>query len=334
MTVIKLEYVWLDGDGKSRSKTKILNNIDISSINNIPEWNYDGSSTNQAIGSYSEVILKPCVIYPDPFRKENNKLILCETYNPDGTPHVSNTRYNAMQIFKKYTEQFSMYGIEQEFFITKNNIPLGLTCENELKHNTNYYCGVGGETSGKCREYMEEVINNCIYSGIQLTGMNAEVSPSQWEIQICDLDINASDQLIISRYIMERTSEKYGWTINYEPKLCNYWNGSGCHVNFSTKQMRDANGYNAIINAIEKLEKKHSNHMNVYGKDNEKRMTGKHETSNYNNFSYGVANRGASIRIPCDTHKNNCGYFEDRRPAANMDPYSVTSLILQTINTN
>lgn len=72
--------------------------------------------------------------------------------------------------------------------------------------------------------------------------------------------------------------------------------------------------------------------MEVYGSYNDLRMTGLHETADYNSFSYGVANRGASIRIPNSSIIEKKGYFEDRRPASNMDPYIVTSKILQTIN--
>ena len=73
--------------------------------------------------------------------------------------------------------------------------------------------------------------------------------------------------------------------------------------------------------------------MKQYGNHNHLRMTGKHETASYNTFSFGVADRGASIRIPRETEKNKKGYFEDRRPASNMDPYIVTSLIFETTTT-
>ena len=79
------------------------------------------------------------------------------------------------------------------------------------------------------------------------------------------------------------------------------------------------------------LEENHELHMENYGTDNHLRMTGKHETASYDKFTFGVANRGASVRIPTETKKNGKGYFEDRRPASNMDPYIVTSLLAQTI---
>lgn len=336
MTFI-LEYIWLDVNGCSRSKTKIITNRNTEEINisDVPEWNYDGSSTGQAHGSDSEVILKPCVMYPDPFRKgDKNKLVLCETYNPDGTPHYTNERHKAMEIFKQNTELTPMFGIEQEFFITQNGCPVSIPNGDMnlfTKSHGKFYCGVGGDHIIG-REYMEETMSNCLYAGVSLTGMNAEVSPSQWEFQVCEIGINAGDHMTILRYIMERTSEKYGWDVNYDAKPIENmdWNGSGCHVNFSTKPMRETNGFKYIIEAIKKLELKHNEHMSKYGDDNKKRMTGKHETSAYDTFTYGVANRGASVRIPRETEKNGCGYFEDRRPSSSMNPYIVTSLIFQT----
>merc|ERR1712154_226929 len=89
-------------------------------------------------------------------------------------------------------------------------------------------------------------------------------------------------------------------------------------------------GYKAIIAGIEKLGKKHKEHMAVYGKKNEERLTGKHETAKYDTFNYGVADRGASIRIPRQTELDGKGYLEDRRPAANCDPYQVTGMIAET----
>ena len=84
------------------------------------------------------------------------------------------------------------------------------------------------------------------------------------------------------------------------------------------------------LRKIERLEKKHDIHMKYYGSGNEERMTGEHETASFNKFTYDVANRGCSIRIGNDTHKNEKGYFEDRRPSSNCDPYLVTGMIFKT----
>lgn len=89
-----------------------------------------------------------------------------------------------------------------------------------------------------------------------------------------------------------------------------------------------------IEEAIEKLSKRHQYHIRAYdpkgGLDNARRLTGFHETSNINEFSAGVANRGASIRIPRNVGHEKKGYFEDRRPSANCDPYAVTEALVRT----
>ena len=179
--------------------------------------------------------------------------------------------------------------------------------------------------------YLSKALSNCLISKLSITGLNAEVAPSQWELQVCAEGIKAGDQLIMLRYILNRTAEQYGLSINYHPKPAEGdWNGSGCHVNFSTTKMREDGGYQLILDAIKKLEQKHQQHMEAYGADNQLRMTGAHETASYDKFSYGVANRGASVRIPRSTEAEQKGYLEDRRPASNMDPYVVTSMIFAT----
>lgn len=341
-----LEYIWVDSNYQLRSKTKVFKTSSISEnlIDVFPQWNYDGSSTGQATGDNSEIIIKPCSFYPDPFRYlPNSYLVLCDTYTREQNnsnlliPHVTNNRVNALEIFNKYKNEKPMYGIEQEFFLSDVDYkPLFVKEIQQTKDGAwdpqgNYYCGIGARNIIG-RQFIEEALELCVYAELNITGMNAEVAPGQWEFQVCATGIDVCDQLYILRYILQRLAEKYDWTINFHPKpVEGDWNGSGCHVNFSTENMRNENGMDHILNGIEKLAKKHEEHMSVYGTDNEKRMTGKHETADYNSFNYGVANRGASIRIPVDTATNKKGYFEDRRPASNMDPYLVTSKILETV---
>jgi glutamine synthetase len=143
--------------------------------------------------------------------------------------------------------------------------------------------------------------------------------------------IAAADQMWMSRYIMHRVCEQFGVTVSFHPKpILGDWNGSGAHHNFSTAAMREKGGYDVILKSIERLGAKHREHISVYGAHNELRLTGKHETASMEAFSYGVANRGASIRIPRQTHAEGYGYFEDRRPASNVDPYLSTGIILAT----
>jgi glutamine synthetase len=173
-----------------------------------------------------------------------------------------------------------------------------------------------------------------LYAGLTVSGINAEVAPEQWEYQIGPCTgIEYGDQMWISRYILERTAEEFNVHINYHPKPLGKgadWNGSGGHTNYSTKKMREENGLDHILEAIKKLESKHEEHMTAYGKDNRDRLSGRHETASYDRFSSGVANRGASIRIGNNVYQERKGYFEDRRPASNMDPYLVTSMMFKT----
>ena len=335
-----IEYIWLDGAGNPRSKTKVTYQKKPEKIEDveIPLWNYDGSSTGQAEGRDSEVILKPQSVFPDPFRGGDSLMVLCDTFNPDMTPHETNTRHGALEKFALWPNAEPMFGLEQEFFIMKGDKVLAENINKEGLEKMNpqgqYYCGTGGNCA-MGREIVELAFKRCILAGIHVTGMNAEVAPSQWEIQVCSQGIAAADQLIILRYILNRTAEMFGGWINYEPKpLAGDWNGSGCHVNFSTKSMRAVGGYQHITNAIKKLEENHEKHIAAYGSGNELRLTGEHETSSMHTFTSGVADRAASVRIPHDTVKNGYGYFEDRRPSSNMDPYLVTSLILETSLSN
>ena len=346
------EYIWLDSDYNLRSKTKVITGGELNYNNKeellslLPIWNYDGSSTGQASGNDSEIIIQPKSIYIDPFRVNSNLnsyLVLCDTYKKDPSdpsifiPHETNTRVKALEIFNKYKDDEPMFGIEQEFFLAdREDVPIFKNLVSQNYNDSiwepqgNYYCGIGGKNIIG-RDFMERSMMHCLAAGLNITGMNAEVAPGQWEFQVCAIGIAAADQLYILRYILLRTAELYGWTINLEPKpVDGDWNGSGCHVNFSTKNMRSENGIEYINSSIEKLSKKHDEHMKIYGSNNNLRMTGLHETADYYTFSSGVANRGASIRIPNSTAIDKKGYFEDRRPGSNMDPYLVTSKLLET----
>ncbi len=328
-----IEYVWLGGKGELHSKTRILqiykDNVNISDI---PEWNYDGSSTGQASGFFSEIILKPARVFKDPYRTKpeypnDGLLVLCSTYNPDGTFHVTNHRHTANLLFNSNLNLKPWFGMEQEYFIWNNTTPPD-TNDPDSGH---FYCSVGTDNAvNRC--VAEKHLKLCLKAGVKISGINSEVEKSQWEYQIGPCEgIEAGDHLWIARYLMECVAEDYGVYINMDPKpITGDRNGSGCHVNYSTAPMREQGGMADILQAIKKLGDKHFEHMTVYGKDNEKRLTGNCETANYDTFTYGVGNRGASIRIGSDTHRNGRGYFEDRRPGANIDPYLVTSKIFET----
>ena len=328
---VSIEYIWIGGNYELRSKIKVMYNTHIENISDIPEWNYDGSSTDQAEGINSEVIIKPRSLF-----KENiiHIYVLCDTYDDQGNPLETNNRFKSKKIFDKNTQAKPWFGLEQEYFLIdpKTNRPLGF---DKNKNQGQYYCSVGcGNSYG--RHIAEEHMRLCIQVGINISGMNAEVAPGQWEYQIGPCEgIDAGDHLWMARYLLQKIAEKHNTIVNIEPKpLEGEWNGSGCHTNYSTEYMREGYGDNSglfyINKAIDNLSLKHDDHMKVYGSGNELRMTGKHETANFNIFSKGIANRGASIRIGNNNVKNKKGYFEDRRPSSNCDPYLVSSIIFQT----
>lgn len=333
MVANTIEYVWIGGNYELRSKIKVLYNDHIvDSLAYIPEWNFDGSSTNQADGTDSEVIIKPRAIFSS--QDTNHKYVLCDTYTPSGIPLETNNRVKAEKIFDKKLSESPWYGMEQEYFLIdkQTNKPLGFDGN---KTQGQYYCSIGANNAYG-RNIAEEHLNYCIKYGIKVSGMNSEVAPGQWEYQVGPCEgIEAGDHLWMARYFLEKTAENHNVVVSIDPKpLLGDWNGSGCHTNYSTKSMRegidDKKGIFFIKNAIEKLSKNHDEHMKVYGTGNELRMTGKHETASYDVFSYGIANRGASVRIGNTNYKNECGYFEDRRPSSNCDPYLVTSILFET----
>jgi len=328
------EYVWIDAYGNTRSKTRTLSKPAAKNPSELPEWNYDGSSTGQAPGHDSEVIMRPAAIFRDPFRRGDDILVLCDTYDPQGRPLPTNTRYSCLKTMTAVTESDDpWFGIEQEYtMLDQDHWPLGWPKGGYPGPQGPYYCSAGADVAFG-RSLVECHYRACLYAGVKIAGCNAEVMPGQWEFQvgICR-GVEAGDHLWISRYIMHRVAEEHGIIVSFDPKpVSGDWNGAGAHTNFSTKATRTApGGFDAVVKQLEKLAKRHKEHIAVYGAGNERRLTGAHETAPIDKFSYGVANRGASCRIPRDTERNKCGYYEDRRPASNMDPYLVTDRIVRT----
>jgi len=344
----QVEYVWIGGNNELRCKTRTLDKKP-TSVSELPVWNFDGSSTEQAPGSDSEVLLRPCAMYDDPFRPGpgGNILVLCDCYVPDpngplglGAPIPTNTRVNAENIMKKIASKEPWFGIEQEYtlFEPDGETPYGWPKDGyPSRPQGPYYCSVGTENAYG-RAVAEAHYRCCMYAGINISGITGEVMPGQWEYQVGPCEgIQSGDQLTMSRYLLLRVCEQFGVIVSFDPKpIPGDWNGAGCHTNVSTNQMRSNGGYSVILKAMERLGApgKQEEHIKAYdihgGKDNERRLTGKHETASIKQFSYGVANRGCSIRIPRMTEKDKKGYFEDRRPSSNMDPYVVTAKIIVT----
>ena len=329
----KLEYIWLDGyypTQNMRSKTKVLDDFD-GKLDSCPVWAFDGSSTNQAEGNSSDCLLKPVAIYPDPSRI-NGWLVMTEVLNADGTPHESNVRAKIDDDDNDF-----WFGFEQEYFImdVETQSPLGFPLGGYPGPQGMYYCSVGGKNTHG-RSFVEEHADLCIEAGINFEGINQEVACGQWEFQTFAKGAKkAGDELWVARYLLDRLTEDYGYYIDYHPKpIKGDWNGSGMHANFSNTTLRVCGSqetYEKICEAFRPVAKEH---IDVYGEYNDERLTGLHETASINDFSYGISDRGASIRIPIITvEKGWKGWLEDRRPASNADPYKIANRIIKTVKT-
>jgi len=340
----KLEYVWLDGNGTNiRSKVRYIKMTPKQMLtpNTIPEWGFDGSSTNQAETENSDCVLKPVRVWQNNFesRQTPSYYVLCEVMNPDGTPHESNAR---RKLIKAWTDsnpnkEKYMIGIEQEYTLVdpQTKKPLGW---DKYENNTpppqgEYYCGVGAEVNIS-RNIAEAHANMCIATDIKFEGFHPEVMLSQWEYQIgvCS-PLDAADQLWMSRFLLQRIGERMDVAISYDPKpVEGDWNGSGAHINFSTVSMREDTELGYINILCANFQETHNDAINVYGEGNDRRLIGKYEASSSDNFNWGEGDRSASIRIPINTVKEGRGYLEDRRPSANMDPYEALTYLISTIS--
>ncbi len=333
MAKIKLEYIWLDGYKPTqnlRSKTKVEEHDNFQgTIEEIGNWSFDGSSTKQASGGASDCLLVPVAIYPDPARV-NGYLVMTEVMNADGTPHETNGRATIDD-----NDNDFWFGFEQEYFImdTATQLPLGFPIGGYPGPQGMYYCSVGGRNTHG-RDFVEEHANLCIEAGLNFEGINQEVASGQWEYQLFAKGAKkAGDEIWISRYLLDRLTEKYGYYIEYHPKpVKGDWNGSGMHANFSNEVLRTCGSqeiYETICEAFRPVTKEH---IAVYGAYNDERLTGLHETASITDFSFGVSDRGASIRIPIITvEKGWKGWLEDRRPASNGDPYKIAARIIKTV---
>lgn len=328
-----------------RSKAKVIKpkNPNKPTLEDFSDWSFDGSSTGQAQGHFSDCTLKAVNFVKDPIRGEGNYLVMCEVYNADGTPHESNSRSQLRDVLEAGASKVEPWiGFEQEYTLFDETKPHGWPGNGYPAPQGPYYCGVGTrQISGIARDFVEEHAQICLDAGILIYGVNAEVMPGQWEFQVgyrgFDGEdaglLNISDQLWIARWLLHRVSEKYELHVSLDNKpVKGDWNGAGCHTNISTSLTRTpSKGRDAINDAVAKLSKKHAQHINLYGDKLEERLTGAHETCSINEFRSGAGDRGSSIRIPQPVEAKGYGYFEDRRPGANCDPYLVAARIAATI---
>ena len=339
------EYIWLDGDQptqKLRSKTRILPPAEgrRPSLSDFPTWSFDGSSTYQASGHDSDLLLKPVAFVNDPIRGEGHVLVMTEVLNPDGTPHSSNQRARLeAALAQGGAEHKPWIGFEQEYTLFHGTRPLGWPSNGYPAPQGPFYCGVGSNRAFG-RDLVEAHTRACMDAGLMIYGINAEVMPGQWEFQIgyrgLDTEsadpLTVSDHLWIARWLLQRLGEAHGVEVSFDNKpVKGDWNGAGAHTNFSTSAMRAEGGVAVIQDAIAKLGARHAEHVQAYGADLADRLTGLHETCSIEEFRGGVADRGASVRIPRHVAENGQGYLEDRRPGANSDPYVVSRMILETV---
>lgn len=343
-----VEYIWLDGakpTQKLRCKTRVIEckGFFDDDTDHYPDWSFDGSSTYQSDGNSSDLVLSPVRIVKDPIRGGNNTLALCEVLNCDGTPHRTNTRAKLRNALDNGGSTYEPWiGFEQEYTLFDGQSPLGWPNRGYPAPQGPFYCGVGAdEVAG--RKLVEAHTRACLEADLMLFGINSEVMLGQWEFQVGYRGIGGetadpltvSDHLWLARWLLYRLGEQFGISATLDQKpVRGDWNGAGNHTNFSTKFTRNENsGPGAIKEAIEKLKAEHNSHVKEYGVGLEERLTGKHETCSVNTFKSGVSDRTASIRIPGQVAKKGYGYFEDRRPGANCDPYLVSIKLIETVCT-
>ena len=333
MAKYKLEYIWLDGYQpvpNPRGKTQVKDFDEFPTLEELPLWGFDGSSTKQAEGHSSDCVLKPVAVYPDNTRT-NGVLVMCEVMLPDGSPHPTNARATIVD------DPGSWFGFEQEYFLMQDGRPLGFPAEGFPAPQGPYYTGVGFKAVGNiARQIVEEHLDLCLDAGINHEGINAEVAKGQWEFQIFGKGSKkAADDVWMARYLLMRLCEAYDIDVEFHCKpIRGDWNGSGMHANFSTEHMREVGGKDYFEKLMAAFEKYRNEHIAVYGPDNHLRLTGLHETQSIDKFNYGIANRGASVRVPHAFVNNGYkGYLEDRRPNSQGDPYQIASRVLQTIAT-
>lgn len=324
-----IDYVWLDSNRNLRTKQKIIHfnqdyDEELFTLKNIPEWNYDGSSTGQAsIEGNTEIILRPVYITSPAYTSnpENQTVIaMCDIF--DITGKCLSYRKEAEEYFNRedVLKEDPWFGLEQEFFLfPKEKYNNGTINFNEIS-NKNEYCGTNRNYTE--RSIISTFVESCNIFGITLSGINSEVSPHQWEFQLFGKGLNVCDQLYVARFILETIVEQQDYIVLYSPKINETISGSGCHVNFSTLSTRTQHtGYSVIEEYIKRFEENHMKLIDCCSEKNKERLSGKFETARWDRFTWGVGTRNTSIRVPNDTFKNKCGYLEDRRPGSDIDPY-------------
>lgn len=327
MLLQRYMYIWTDTVGRFRSKMRYCRGA-----SGLPlVWNYDGSSTGQATTEDSEITLVPYKTYHaanDPV-----SYVLCGTFYREGVPTAQNTSDVVCRpIIQEWAATSGLrMAFEQEFFVYDGRTGAPYKYDEwSDKEQGDFYCSVGVGGNGFIETYVREVFERALSLGLGVTGYNLEVAPAQGEIQVDNYGVDAAHDLMMLRYLLWDTLGRHGLYPVFDPKpLGTIWNGSGLHTNISTRRTMDSSGGSmAIRRILQGLAELHVTWMPHLGDGNESRLTGHHETSAIDRFTWGVGSRASSVRIPTAA---NAGYFEDRRPAANADPYIITRLYIELL---
>jgi len=343
---VRASYIWLSGrdthhDIRGKDKTLYFTAAQVAlppqellEKGAFPEWNFDGSSTEQAKGLDTEILVRPVRAFknvlPTHAPSTVRFIVLCECFLPNGQPTPDNTRAVARSVFDEDKANHKpWFGIEQEMVLVDVEMqrPLGWPAHGYPAPQGPYYCG-NGSAAAFGRKYHDKFYELGLAMGLKLSGINAEVLPSQWEFQVGPCEgIEIGDHLVVARWLYIRILEEDGIDVDFRAKPFpdGDWNGSGLHTNFSTEETRAEGGLTKIMEYIERLSHTVKDDVPFYGAENNQRLTGHHETSRIDQFGFGVGTRGTSIRIPNQVNKEKKGYFEDRRPAADADPYLISA---------
>lgn len=307
---------------------------EVASVSDLPTWNFDGSSTGQAPGHDSEVLLRPHFLFRDPFRGGRNLMAFCECMRPDMTPAEPATRCHAEKVAAKASDAEAWFGFEQEYQLFHNaglrrGTPLGWPVGGYPDPEGSYACGVGsGNAFG--RQVADAHFRCCVHAGLNTRSFRAEFIPGKWAFVISALGpVAAADQLNVARFLLHRVCEDFGVVVSMSPRpVEGDWEDSHCLTRFSTKTTRGEGGMAEIERLAGELEAHHKDHTVAYG--GRQQMSALYETSSLTVFSTGVADRECHIYIPQETSKNGKGYFIDQRPSSDADPYVVVSKLLET----
>ncbi|CAL8465723.1 g5259 [Coccomyxa elongata] len=346
---VMAEYIWLGGSGSDlRSATKVLS-FKPSSPADVPLWTSDGTATGQEDGPCSVVYLKARSIHPDPLRGGDHILVLCDTFqapsveadvgSPELHPHPTNNRAPCDRVMRTAAASQPVFSCNQQFTLLNPQTcwPIGWPERaTGAASSSQSYCGTGtGVAVG--REFAEAHMRSCLHAGLRISGSRPDSIPGQWSYTVGPCrGIELGDHLWLSRYLLLRLSEQFKVIASTDPKpVPGDWSGNGAAIKYSTRETREeGKGWFVIQEHLKRLQQTHMQHMVAYGVGNAKRWGGPgckaQPSSSVLDFTVGMENRSASVRIPHSVLLQKRGWYEDRRPASNMDPYLVTMLLVCT----